>query len=99
MYASSIYLHIYSDNMQKVEWDIVSSYYNLSLDMYAEAADRIRSETSLFFVNGDDFRFYEINNEYVTEEEYSTIIERFIDPVDTTYQMQLGTYLAPISIK
>lgn len=99
IYANSIYLHIYSDNIQEVEWDIVSNYYNLSLDMYAEAADRIRSETSLFFVNGDDFKFYEINNEYVTEDEYSTIIERFIDPVDTTYQMQLGTYLAPISIK
>lgn len=99
IYANCIYLHIYSDNIQEVEWDIVSNYYNLSLDMYAEAADRIRSETSLFFVNGDDFKFYKINDEYVPEDEYSTIIKRFIDPVDTTYQMQLGTYLAPISIK
>ena len=99
LYANTSYLCIYSNDVQKVEWEIMSNYYNLSLDMYAETADKIRNETDLFYVNEESFRFYKINNEYVAEEEYATIIERFIDPVDSTYQMQLGTYDIPISSK
>ena len=97
--ANSVYLHIYAADCQETAWDIATYYYNLSVEGYAKAADEIRGETDLYYVNGDEFRFYTMNKEYVTDEAYTAMLQRFINPEDPAYQMKLGTYQAPITIR
>lgn len=95
VYAGSSYLQIYSCDDWEIEYDIASHHYDLSV--YEDQAAEVRQQTDLYIEDGEDFRYFTVNNEYVTEEDYNKISERFAVPDDSVHQFYSGTYDTPIN--
>ena len=90
------YLNIYGAPNFALSDSIGSTQYYIGDATYREQAKKVRSETTLFYEDGDEFLFYQINDQYVSKEAFDTMMDRFVDPDDTVCQMYSGTYYAPI---
>lgn len=98
VYRSSSYLNIFASNNipNEINMKITIDVLYTSISDYAEEANNIRSETSLYYEEGNIFRYYKINGNYVKETEYDSIRNRFIDPTDEAYSLKSGSYDVPI---
>lgn len=94
--AYGTYLDIYSESNFTVGTEIFEGYYSLYGDTYQESAAKVRSETSLYYEDGEDFRFYQINDQYVTKEAFDSAWTRFDEPREG-FQPQIGSFIKPIA--
>jgi hypothetical protein len=76
--------------------ELSKSYYSLYNIWYRENVDKARSETTLYNEDGYDFRFYQIDDQYTSEDTFDAARARLEDPRDG-FALKAGTYANPIS--
>lgn len=94
--AHGTYLDIYSESNFKAGMELFEGYYSLYGDTYQESAAKIRAETSLYYEDGEDFRFYQINDQYVTKEAFDAAWARYEEPREG-FQPKNGSFVKPIA--
>ena len=94
--AYGTYLDIYSETDFKAGMELFEGYYSLYGDAYRESAANVRAETSLYYEDGEDFRFYQINDAYVTKEAFDSAWARYEEPRDG-FQPKAGSFVKPIA--
>lgn len=90
------YMEVYSKPDFKVGKEFFNTYYSLYNNWYGDYVDKVRSETTLYYENEYDFRFYKIDGQYVTEEAFNNALARYEEPKDG-YAPKVRTYATPIS--
>ena len=81
-----------------MDYNIESWYFYLMAgksQWYEEQITKIRQETDLYEETENTFYSYAINEQYVSKEDYDRMIERFVEPNESAYQMYIGTYEDP----
>ena len=76
--------------------ELFEGYYSLFGDTYLESAANVRSETSLYYEDGEDFIFYQINEQYVTKEAFESALSRYEEPRDG-FQPKTCSFVKPIA--
>lgn len=94
--ATGSYLQIYSAPGFKVDTELHSSYYSLYSDWYQETIDQIRRETSLYEMDADSFRCYQIDDKYVSKAAFDKASARYEQPREG-FRLKSGTYAKPIA--
>jgi len=101
IFRGSGFLHVFSSNNGEFSEDMKIERESIFLEggqsHYLEDAEKIKNETTLHYEDSGFFVWYQIDEEYVSDEEYNTAINRFEDPVDDAYKMKIGTYDEPIA--
>ena len=90
------YMEVYSKPGFKVGKEFFNTYYSLYNNWYGDYVDKVRSETTLYYEDEYDFRFYQIDGQYVTEEAFNNALARYEEPKDG-YAPKVGTYANPIT--
>ena len=90
------YLIIHDGPSFAANLDIEEHYYSLGVDWTKEYVDEICSETSLYYEDGYDFRYYQIDGQYVAKETFDNAWARYEEPKEG-FQPKAGTYTRPIS--
>lgn len=90
------YLEVYSAPDFTLGQTITSTYYSLSGARFQDDVNQIQSETSLYYIDGNDFNCYQIDGQYVSKEAYHNAEARYEDAQEG-FQMTSGTYAKPIA--
>ena len=93
--AYDSYMDVYTKPNFKVGMELNESYYSQYNNWYKENVDKVRSETTLYYEDGYDFRFYQIDGQYVAEETFNAAWARFEAPRDG-FKLKAGTYANPV---
>lgn len=83
-------MYVYSGTEHEVLAKISQTRY-VGVD---ELINEVKNETDLYRMDGDQFFFYKIDDEYVSYEEYTDMSERFV--TEDEIEMLPGTYEIPI---
>ena len=99
IYAGSWLQQVFSENYE-VELEFRSSYYETESGYYDDKIAQVRNETSLYEIDDNYFRYYQIDDQYVSKTSFDAMNERFASlDEESEYTMFEGTYDQPIKIK
>ena len=75
------------------------SYYSMESETYKQYVERVKRETSYYFIEDATLYYCMHNDEYITRDEFKNNTEkRFTDLTDAKYQMKKGTKSNPLGL-
>ena len=87
---------VYDDAMQNSAYDIKYEQYKSSLDYDSEIA-RVKGETSVYTEEDGTLMAYTVNGQYVTQDEYNAMMNRFTGDTVPALEMQQVTAAQPVA--
>ncbi len=79
-------------------FDILSVDGESEYTSYEKEANEIKQKTDLYTQDGVYVRCYEIDGEYVSEQDYNKNLDIYVAPEDEDYKMKPGTYDNPLNL-
>ena len=83
--------------MQNEVYNIQQKRYTYFDPSNEERIAKIKSETTVYEDDGDMIWAYQLNGQYITEEEYNAWMARFQEPTDPAYQLKTASMSQPIA--
>lgn len=90
-------IYTFSENDLSENMEVSAEHYAKPeyVSSYIEIIEQIQAETTLYYEDESDIWFYKSGGKYISEEEYSTILEQFV-ALGEEYTIVKGTLERPI---